>query len=303
MTSTSTRDPEEASHADELRNFQEIARVLKPSPGAIPGLAGVDIGAVSLPLRGAAGGDHIIFIDFNRRYDLPHRIELARSGGRDGIAHRLRDCQHRAGILLADVSGHRMTDALIAAMLHQAFLVGVSYELDQFGEITTKLFEHINQRFFQTTQINKYLTMLYGEISDQGRFRFISAGHPRPMVFSREYARFVAISEDRLVSYPPVGMFASDSGLSERVEVGRLGYKRPYTINEIDLLASGDLLLLYTDGLSEHAGGEYFPSVLTNTLVRIQDRSAAHICEELKQDLLAFAPATDDISLVVIKKT
>jgi len=289
--------------ADELENFQEIAGVLKPSPGAIPKLPGIDISGLSLPLQEAAGGDHIIFIDFNRRYDLPRRIETARLEGRDEVADRLRECEQRAGILLADVSGHRVTDALIAAMLHQAFLVGAYYELDRFGEITTKLFEHINQRFFRTTRINKYLTMLYGEISERGRFRFISAGHPRPMVFSREFGRFVDISEDRLVAYPPVGMFPSDAGLSERVEAGRLESKQPYTVNEIDLLASGDILLLYTDGLSEHAGGEYFPAAVEESLARVRDQSASTICETMKQDVLTFAPATDDISFVVIKKT
>ena len=289
--------------ADELENFEEIAGVLKPSSGAIPKLPGVDISSVSLPLQGTAGGDHIIFIDFNRRYDLPRRIEEALREGSDEVAARLRECRHRAGILLADVSGHRVTDAVIAAMLHQAFLVGAYYELDRFGEITTKLFEHINQRFFRTTRINKYLTMLYGEISDRGRFRFISAGHPRPRVFSREYGCFVDISEERLVSYPPVGMFPSDTGLSERVEAGRLGYKQPYTVNEIDLLASGDILLLYTDGLSEHAGGDYFPAAVEKTLASVRNQPAAVICEKLKQDVLAFETATDDISFVVIKKT
>ena len=288
--------------ADELENFQEIAGVLKPSSGAIPKLEGVDIAAVSLPLQGTAGGDHIIFIDFNRRYDLARRIEAALQEGSEEVANRLRECRHRAGILLADVSGHRVTDALIAAMLHQAFLVGAYYELDRFGEITTKLFEHINQRFFATTRINKYLTMLYGEIWEQGRFRFISAGHPRPMVFSQEYGRFVDISEDRLVAYPPVGMFPSDAGLSERVEAGRLGFKQPYTVNEIDLLASGDILLLYTDGLSEHAGGRYFPVAVEATLARVRDQPAEVICERLKQEVLAFEAAADDISFVVIKK-
>ena len=287
---------------EELRNFQEIVEVLKPSPGAVPKLPGIDISSASLPLEGTVGGDHIIFIDFKRRYDLPRRIEAALQEGSEEVADRLRECRHRAGILLADVSGHRMTDSLIAAMLHQAFLVGTYYELDRFGEITTKLFEHINQRFFATTRINKYLTMLYGEIWEWGRFRFMSAGHPRPMVFSREYGRFVNITEDRLVSYPPVGMFPSDAGLSERVEAGRLRNKQTYTVNEITLLSSGDILLLYTDGLSEHADGEYFPAAVERTLATIRDQSAASICEHLKQDLLTAAPATDDITFVVIKR-
>lgn len=298
----SAGDPLE-SLVDELRNFQELARTLKPSPGETPVLAGVDIGGVSMPLKELVGGDHVIYIDFNRRYDLAKRIETAVAEGNPEVAEKLKLCRHRAGILLADVSGHRITDALIAAMMHQAFLVGVYYELDRFGEITTKLFEHINQRFYRTTSVRKYLTMLYGEISEEGRFRFISAGHPRPMVYSREFGRFVEISEKRLVSYPPVGMFPSNTAVDEQVGPGSLGYKKPYTVNEIDLLAEGDILFLYTDGLSEHAAGEYFPGHLEKRLAELEDRTAGEICEILKKDLSTFAPHEDDITFVLVKKT
>jgi serine phosphatase RsbU (regulator of sigma subunit) len=293
---------QDAAAADELINFRQMAANLRPSPGGIPRLKGVDIYGRSLPLQDETGGDHIIYIDFNQRYDMPRRIEEAEAAGRLEVAERLRACCRRAGILLADVSGHRATDALIAAMLHQAFLTGAYYELDYYGEITTKLFEHLNQRFYRTTTVNKFLTMIYGEISDEGRFRFISAGHPRPMIFSREFGAFVDISEDRLVSYPPVGMFPS-TNLNERVDPGRLGYKQPYTVNEIDLLANGDLLFLYTDGLSEHAGGAYFPRSVEGRLAGLSDQSAKTVCEFLFQDLLAHGAPQDDISVVVIKKT
>ena len=88
--------------ADELENFQEIAGVLKPSSGAIPKLEGVDIAAVSLPLQGTAGGDHIIFIDFNRRYDLARRIEAALQEGSEEVANRLRECRHLSLIHISE---------------------------------------------------------------------------------------------------------------------------------------------------------------------------------------------------------
>jgi serine phosphatase RsbU (regulator of sigma subunit) len=288
---------------DELSNFQDIATTLKPGPGEIPKLPGIDIGGISKPLKELVGGDHIIYIDFNRRYNLDRRILKAEAAGRWEVAAKLRLCRQRAGILLSDVSGHRITDALIAAMLHQAFLLGIYYELDLFGEITTQLFEYINQRFYRTTSVRKYLTMLYGEISEEGRFRFISAGHPRPMVYSREYGRFVEISERRMVSYPPVGMFPSASAVDDQIGPGSLGYKEPYTVNEIDLLAEGDILLLYTDGLSEHAGGECFPAAIERQLGTLENESASEICRVLSRQVLSQAPAQDDISFVVVKKT
>ena len=56
--------------SDELENFAEIMKVLKPAPGERPKLRGVDIDSVSLPLNGVLGGDHVVYVDFNKRYDL-----------------------------------------------------------------------------------------------------------------------------------------------------------------------------------------------------------------------------------------
>lgn len=295
--------PREAYLAEELANFQEAMKVLKPSPGEISNLAGIDIHGASIPFEDVVGGDHIIYVDFARRYDMARRIEEAESEGRHEVAERLRESQRRVGILLADVSGHRITDALIAAMLHQAFLLGAYYELDRFGEITTKLFEHLNQRFYRTTNVNKYLTLLYGEISEEGKFRFLSSGHERPVVFSHEYGRFMPISEERLISFPPVGMLPSTAAWDERVDPGHLGFKKPYSVNEIDLLADGDILLLFTDGLSDHGGGTYFPEHLERALAAAAEQTAEQICKSLLRDLTAFATPQDDVSFVVIKKT
>jgi serine phosphatase RsbU (regulator of sigma subunit) len=297
-----TDEIDDLGTAGELRNFQEIARRLKPSPGEVPRLGGVEIDGLSLPLDGIVGGDHIIWIDFKERYDLDSRIAEAEREGRADVAEKLRQNKRRAGILVADVSGHRITDAMIAAMLHQAFLLGVNYELDRYGEITTQLFEHINSRFHKTSGINKFLTMIYGEIADHGRFRFISAGHHPPLVFSREFGRFMPISSDRLVSFPPVGVFPSVDDLDGRRHPSLFGYKKRYEVNEINLLASGDILLLFTDGLAEHAEGRYFPDGPERCLRDLRDASAGEICRGLQEDLRRHGDPHDDVSFVVIKK-
>lgn len=289
--------------ADELQNFQEIARYIKPSPGEIPDLDGIDIAGLSLPLKEVGGGDHIIYVDFKRRYNLERRIARATEKGRGEVAAQLRRLKRRGGILVADVSGHRMTDAMIGAMLHQAFLLGVYYELDRYGEVTPRVFEHINMRFYRTTAVNKYFTMIYGEISEGGRFRFISAGHQPPAVFSREYGKFVKISADRLVSFPPVGLLPSGYDPDEAVEPGMHGYKKRYEVNEINLLAAGDTLLLLTDGLAEHDRGRFFPGTVERLLADSTDASAAECCERLRSAILERAAPTDDISVVAIRRT
>jgi serine phosphatase RsbU (regulator of sigma subunit) len=286
---------------DELKNFREIATYLNPSPGEIPCLKGIDIAGLSMPLREPIGGDHIIYIDFNRRYNLEQRVKRARRKGRDEVAKTLEQLAERAGILVADVSGHRMTDALIGAMLHQAFLVGAYYELDRYGEITTRIFEQLNTRFYRTTAVNKYFTMIYGEITTKGRFRFISAAHQPPAVFSREYGRFVTISADRLVSFPPVGMLPTRDDLDDPVK-SVLESKKRYAVNEINLLARGDILLLHTDGLNEHDEGRFFPEAVETLLRECTDCSSAELCDRLKAAILDRAAPRDDISVVAIRR-
>ena len=95
----------------ELENFQDIASYIKPRPGDIPELRGFDIYGETWPLDGEVGGDHIIYLDFKKRYDLEARIALADEQGRTDVAEKLAACKTRAGIVLVDVSGHRITDA------------------------------------------------------------------------------------------------------------------------------------------------------------------------------------------------
>jgi len=287
----------------ELENFEEIARCLNPSAGEIPKLAGLDIAGVSRPLRGRIGGDHIVYIDFRRRFDLEARIARAEADGRAELVDQLHRTRDRAGILLADVSGHRMTDAMIAAMLHQAFLLGAIYEMDEHGEITTRLFEHINTRFYQSSAIHKYLTMIYGEISTSGVFRFISAGHPPPIVFSRRYARIADIAAAKLSRYPPIGIVPSGDDVDRAQLAGAPRFKDRYSVNELSLLGAGDVLLLATDGVFEHGDGTYVPDALEKQLARTRDLSAREIADALERSILDFAAPADDISFVVIKRS
>jgi serine phosphatase RsbU (regulator of sigma subunit) len=288
--------------ADELRNFEEVAQFLRPSPGDLPQIEGLDLASLTLPLHDIVGGDHLLWIDFDRRFDLDGRIAEAERQGREAISRNLRRLRHRAGVLVADACGHQMTDALVAAMLHQAFLLGVTYELDLFGEVTTHLFENLNTRFHKTTAVNKFFTMIYGEISDAGKLRFVCAGHPPPAVFSKEFGRFMKISEDRLLALPPVGLQPSVADPDRSRHTQLHGYTRRYEVNEINLLAMGDVLLLHTDGFSEHGDGNFFPGRVERLLADAGDASAAEIGGRLREVILAEGPTTDDITVVILKK-
>ena len=291
----------------EVENLHEIAAHLKPSPGEVPRLPGIDVYGDSVPLNGVIGGDHIIYLDFKCRYDLEARIARAEEAGYQRVAENLRLCREKAAIAVADVSGHRITDALLALMLHQAFLVGASYELDFAGELTSRLIETLNKRFYQSSSLNKYVTLLVGEIVQDGRFRFISAGHQLPVVFSRQSDRIVSISEEHLTTFPPIGTIPPGDDIDRlATQATPLGYKDSYQVNEIALMGDGDIMLLYTDGLSEHenaAGEPYFPAHLETCLSKEKDRSAREIFDAIQEDLVAFGTPHDDVTLVVIKRS
>src|SRR5204863_632372 len=203
-----------------------------------------------------------------------------------------------------DVSGHHVTDALLAAMLHQAFLLGSLYELEMSGQITRRLFENINSRFYQSSSRHKFVTMIYGEIAEDATFRFLSAAHPPPVVFSNRHARFMEVSQDLCTSFPPIGTLPSKDVIDRRITDSTLGFKERYRLNEWTLMGAGDILLLYTDGLLEHAKGDepYFPGHLEQTVRNVKQQSAKGIFETIQRSVLDFAPPSDDISIVVIKR-
>ncbi len=290
----------------EILNFQKIARNIKPDPGEIPEINGLDIYGETIPLSGEVCGDHIIYVDFAKRFNLPERIRRAETAGRIDISNKLQGLKDKAGILLSDVSGHSITDHLLNAMLHQAFLVGASYELTMFGEITIDLFETINQRFYQSSSIDKFLTLIYGEIQNDGEFRFISAAHPLPMVFSSEFNRIVNIDDQNFINFVPIGTLPSEADIDGVHTKSIFGYKTKYSTNSINVMGKGDILLLFSDGFTEQSNGEqnYVKDRLEQQLINTKNLSAREIFNTIRDDFSTYCPLRDDdATLILIKRT
>ena len=297
-----TDDPFGAS--DELRNLQEIVDQIVPQPGDIPTLEGLDIYGKMIPLNGVGGGDHVIYVDFKKRYDLDARIERATELKQSAIVRNLERCRRMGGIAVIDVAGHQVTDVMLAAMMHQSFLLGSLYELDSFGHITKRLFENLNTRFYNSSSVSKFVTMLYGEISEDGTFRFVTAAHPFPSVFSNAHDAFMEIPKSCCTTFPPIGTLPSRNVIDRKTTKSVLGFKDQYELNEWSLMGSGDILLLCTDGVGEHSNREeaYAPKRLEQALRKSKRGSAREIFEAVRTDLEEFAPPSDDVTLVVIKK-
>jgi len=284
----------------EMENLRAILGAVYAYPESFS-LGRIDIFGRSFPLGGELGGDHLIFVDFARRYDLDRRIAEAVAADLPEIASRLEANRGRVGVLVADVAGHSMTDALLAAMLHQAFLVGVQYELAHHGHVTPELFEILSTRFYQSSSVTKYLTMIYGEIAEDGTFRFISAGHPRPIIYSAEFGRFADLDAASIVSVHPVGLFPTEGDI-DRAMGGAPTTESPHpVVNQLRLLGGGDVLVLYTDGASDRIDGE-FAAALLPTISAVASLSAREIVYALRDELDRSGPQEDDMTLVAIKR-
>ena len=112
------------------------------------------------------------------------------------------------------------------------------------------------------------------------------------------------VSPDLRISFPPLGMMPSWDVIDRNTTSSMLGFKDHYAMNKWLLMGEGDILLLHTDGMSEHVRGaeEYFPSRLEAVVRDAKRGSARDVYEAVTADLLAFSPPADDISLVVIKR-
>jgi len=287
----------------ELANFRSMMEYVNRIPDEVS-LANIEIFGQTFPLNGILGGDHLILVDFKSRYNLDARIETAQAKGQEEVARQLSRCRDKVGVLVADSAGHGMTDALLTAMLHQAFLTGVLYELENEGHVTAKLFEVLNTRFAESSSVSKFITMIYGEISDDGTFRFISAGHPKPLVYSAAFDRLVDIDPEHMKNVLPIGIFPSEGDIDEPNSQRPMAYKQRFAVNQVSLMGVGDILLLQTDGLHEHGHGDdlYAPRHLEESIRRVRDLPPHEIIAAVYEDMVRFAPPKDDTSLVVIKK-
>ncbi|HTE51929.1 MAG TPA: SpoIIE family protein phosphatase [Kofleriaceae bacterium] len=223
------------------------------------------------------------------------RIELAgsylpasRCGGDFWACHDLGG--GRALVLVGDVTGHGIGAARITAAARGAHDAAV--ELQGPGFALPRLFDALDAAVRRVGAGHYHMTCFAAVIDGQRRVRFAGAGHVSPYVCRRGPDGVVAI--DALVGRGnPLGMGAKQA----LVEVGERQ------------LAAGDLLLFYSDGLTDcvNPGGE-----------RLGERRMARMARELVAEPLAVdalrdrveqqvgefaggAPLADDITLVVAR--
>ncbi len=182
---------------------------------------------------------------------------------------------HRAGLLIADVSGHGVPAALIASMGKMAAIAQRKH-----AESPAQVLTGMNEALCGNTQ-GQYVTAAYVHVDAETRqLRYSAAGHPA----------MLRLREGKVDEIVENGLLLAASQAS--------------TYSEINLpMQSGDRLLLYTDGLIEarnDAGEMFGEKSLTATLLDTANLSPEKAAEQIIASVQKWAKLQDDDLTVVI---
>lgn len=241
------------------------------------------------------------------------------------IAEDLDALHQTAGVLLVDAQGHDIISAKIASTVHDTFHAFMLSELDRNGKTTPDMFERINLRMAESATARNILgcdkdenwrensTMLYGEIHPNGHFRFVDFGHPLPLVFSAEYGRFIEVCKSCIVQFLPLGMtIPEDHPDRDRYlsMAPRAHGMNASEMSEFQLMNSGDILFMYTDGVYD-GSDEEDRFQIEHVVREHQNEPAKAICQAIlehavKQDdhlkEIGEEDRIDDKTVFVIKR-
>ncbi len=190
----------------------------------------------------------------------------------------------RLDLVIGDVSGHNVGAALIMAET-RTFIHARATDIGRVNSIMQEL----NEFFYaDLTRAELFITMFYAAYQQAGRrLTYSSAGHNRPLLLRRGRGTCERLDAEGLI----------------------LGIKRQVVFEEqATSLEVGDVLLLYTDGVTEAAHpetGQFFGEERLCTLLEdIHQLPAQAIVDEILRQVRTFTGVhnfQDDVSLVVLK--
>jgi len=186
------------------------------------------------------------------------------------------------GVVIADVSGKGVGASLLMASLRAALHSEVGP-----GHVTTDMVAKLNAFVHKSSASNDFISFFYAELNkDNGDLTYVNAGHNPPLHLGRE----------------GTVRWLEGTGLC-------LGMLEGSTYEfRTEATEPGDLVILYTDGITESRNPEGEEFGLDRLLDFARGKAgdpAEDICQSLLQDLAAFTgpvEAADDRTLVVIRR-
>ncbi len=193
---------------------------------------------------------------------------------------------HQLGIIVADVSGKGPS-----AALYMAEVKGVIISLSRRTVMPRQLLMEVNSILGPTLDSKNFITMTYAMIDEKNRTMKMSrAGHNPILHYTSPNGKV------EIVQPGGIGLGLTRNGIFDR------------TLEEVERkLDSGDILVFYTDGLTEAMNTHhqlYGLSRLSEILLQSKDLPAEEIKAAIFRDLQFFLqsnPPQDDITLVLLK--
>jgi len=189
--------------------------------------------------------------------------------------------ENQYGIAIGDVSGNGIPASLIMA----AFRASLKAEIRNNFAIRAIL-SKVNNLLFESIDRERYVTAAYGVLDSKNKiFTYSNAGH-NPPILLRESGELQYLNEGGMA----LGIFANST----------------YEENSI-LLKSGDIVLLYTDGVTEVKNEndiEFNEQRLIDAAKKTRDKPAAKIIEYIVDQAEKFKKDSkfiDDLTLIVLK--
>jgi serine phosphatase RsbU (regulator of sigma subunit)/uncharacterized glyoxalase superfamily protein PhnB len=187
--------------------------------------------------------------------------------------------QSRLGLVIGDTSGKGIGAALLMANLQANLRSQSAIAMEQ----PQKFLQSVNQLFCANTTDSAYATLFFGEYDDRTqRLRYANCGHYSPLLLRNNDTL------ERLDSTGTVlGLFCEwDCGVEECA------------------LKPGDVLALYTDGITEACNAEeeeFGDDRLIELVRRNRDQSAQAILTGILEEVQRFSAhkQQDDITLIV----
>ena len=189
----------------------------------------------------------------------------------------------RLGVMIADVSGKGIPAALFMALSRIVVRVNATWYPDK----PARVIRSSNASIAPDSKSGMFVTLFYGTIDAQSRtLTYVNAGHN-----------------------PPILCHASDGSFEELEATGIAVGALPdadYTQGR-KVLDRGDILILYTDGITEaeNCRLEMFgESRLRDAITRARGMDSKTIMSNILHEVKEFTgeqPQSDDITLMVIK--
>lgn len=215
-------------------------------------------------------------------YGITHPAEIV--GGDFFDYQELSEEGERLGVAIADAASKGVGAAAEAMYISGALRMANGFEIK-----IASLMRRMNQLVNQIFEDDKFASLFYGELTThrEGLFLFANAGHNPPIFLKNQ------TGEVKLLN--PTGPVLGPAPNST------------YYVQSVNF-QKGDLLLLYSDGVTESADTnfkQYGDDRLLEKLKEIKNLSPKEIAVDILEDVITYSrngKYSDDKTLVVIKK-